>query len=61
MVPPIQMSLQYAVHFLDDDELVEITQKSIRINDLEIPLMSMKEIEHPGRLNLGPEVAILSS
>jgi GTP-binding protein len=31
LVPPIQMSLEYAVEFIDDDELVEITQKSIRL------------------------------
>ncbi|MFI4940780.1 MAG: translational GTPase TypA, partial [Burkholderiales bacterium] len=27
LVPPIQMSLEYAVEFIDDDELVEITPK----------------------------------
>jgi GTP-binding protein len=31
LVPPIQMSLEYAVEFIDDDELVEITPESIRI------------------------------
>jgi len=31
LVPPIQMSLEYAVEFIDDDELVEITPDSIRI------------------------------
>ena len=25
LVPPIQMSLEYAVEFIDDDELVELT------------------------------------
>jgi len=30
-VPPIQMSLEYAVEFIEDDELVEITPKSIRL------------------------------
>jgi GTP-binding protein len=30
-VPPIQMSLEYAVEFINDDELVEITPKSIRL------------------------------
>ena len=29
LVPPIQMSLEYAVEFIEDDELVEITPKSI--------------------------------
>ncbi|MBY6345288.1 translational GTPase TypA [Providencia rettgeri] len=31
LVPPIRMSLEYAVDFLDDDELVEVTPKSIRL------------------------------
>ena len=31
LVPPIAMSLEYAVEFIDDDELVEVTPKSIRL------------------------------
>ena len=31
LVPPIQMSLKYAVEFIEDDELVEVTPKSIRL------------------------------
>jgi len=31
LVPPILMSLEYAVEFIDDDELVEITPTSLRI------------------------------
>ena len=31
ITPPIQLTLEYAVEFIDDDELVEITPKSIRI------------------------------
>ncbi len=31
LVPPVMMSLEYAVEFIDDDELVEITPKSIRL------------------------------
>lgn len=31
LVPPIQLSLEYAVEFIADDELVEITPKSIRL------------------------------
>jgi GTP-binding protein len=30
-VPPIQMSLEYAVEFIDEDELVEVTPQSIRL------------------------------
>jgi GTP-binding protein len=31
ITPPIQLTLEYAVEFIADDELVEITPKSIRI------------------------------
>ena len=31
LTPPIQVSLEYALEFIDDDELVEVTPKSIRI------------------------------
>jgi GTP-binding protein len=31
LTPPIKMSLEYAVEFIDDDELVEITPQSIRL------------------------------
>ena len=31
LVPPIQLTLEYAVEFIADDELVEITPKTIRL------------------------------
>ena len=31
LVPPVQLTLESAVEFIDDDELVEITPKNIRI------------------------------
>jgi GTP-binding protein len=31
LTPPIQLTLEYAVEFIADDELVEITPESIRI------------------------------
>lgn len=31
LIPPIQLSLEYAVEFINEDELVEITPKSIRL------------------------------
>lgn len=31
LVPPIPLTLEYAVQFIDDDELVEVTPKSIRL------------------------------
>ncbi|MGI9025854.1 MAG: translational GTPase TypA, partial [Burkholderiaceae bacterium] len=31
LIPPVQMTLEYAVEFIADDELVEITPQSIRL------------------------------
>lgn len=31
LVPPIPLTLEYAVQFIADDELVEVTPKSIRL------------------------------
>ncbi|PJX22140.1 translational GTPase TypA [Advenella sp. S44] len=31
LVPPIKLNLEYAVEFIDEDELVEVTPKSIRL------------------------------
>lgn len=31
LVPTIKLTLEYAVEFIDDDELVEVTPKSIRL------------------------------
>jgi len=31
LTPPIELTLEYAVEFIGDDELVEITPKSIRL------------------------------
>ncbi|HEY1394274.1 MAG TPA: translational GTPase TypA, partial [Methylibium sp.] len=31
ITPPIELTLEYAVEFIEDDELVEITPKSIRL------------------------------
>ena len=31
LVPPVQLTLEYAVEFINDDELVEVTPKSIRL------------------------------
>jgi len=31
LVPPIRLTLEYAVEFIDEDELVEVTPKSIRL------------------------------
>ena len=31
LTPPVQLTLEYAVEFINDDELVEVTPKSIRL------------------------------
>ena len=31
LTPPVQMSLEQAIAYIDDDELVEVTPKSIRL------------------------------
>jgi GTP-binding protein len=31
LTPPVQVTLEYALEFIDDDELVEVTPESIRI------------------------------
>ena len=31
LVPPVRLTLEYAIDFIDDDELVEVTPKSIRL------------------------------
>jgi len=31
LVPPIKLNLEYAVEFIDEDELVEVTPKNIRL------------------------------
>src|SRR3546814_2832355 len=46
LVPPIQLSLEYAVEFIDDDELVEITPKSIRSEEHTSELQSLMRISY---------------
>ena len=46
LVPPIQMSLEQAIEFIQDDELVEITPKSIRLRK---KILDTKERERAAR------------
>ena len=46
LVPPIQMSLEKAIEFIQDDELVEVTPKSIRLRK---KILSSKEREIAAR------------
>ena len=46
LVPPIQMSLEQAIEFIQDDELVEVTPKSIRLRK---KILETKERERAAR------------
>ena len=46
LVPPIQMSLEKAIEFIQDDELVEVTPKSIRLRK---KILDTKERERMAR------------
>ena len=46
LVPPIQMSLEKAIEFIQDDELVEVTPKSIRLRK---KILDNKERERANR------------
>ena len=46
LVPPIQMSLEKAIEFIQDDELVEVTPKSIRLRK---KILDNKERERAAR------------
>jgi GTP-binding protein len=48
LVPPIQFSLEKAIEFIEDDELVEVTPKSIRLRK---KILSSKDREIAARAN----------
>lgn len=48
LVPPIQMSLEKAIEFIQDDELVEVTPKSIRLRK---KILNNKDRERAARQN----------
>ena len=49
LVPPMQMSLEKAIEFIQDDELVEVTPKSIRLRK---KILDSKERERAARANM---------
>ena len=49
LVPPIQMSLEKAIEFIQDDELVEVTPKSIRLRK---KILNNKDRERAARQNI---------
>ena len=46
LVPPIEMSLEKVIEFIQDDELVEVTPKSIRLRK---KILNTKERERAAR------------
>ena len=48
LVTPIQMSLEYAVEFISDDELVEVTPKSIRLRKRHLKEHERKKANREG-------------
>ena len=53
ITPPIQLTLEYAVEFIADDELVEITPKSIRIRKRHLKEHERKKASRGGARRLG--------
>ncbi|CAH2795725.1 MAG: GTP-binding protein TypA/BipA [uncultured Caballeronia sp.] len=51
LVPPIQMSLEYAVEFIDDDELVEVTPQSIRLRKRYLKEHERRSASRKGAVN----------
>ncbi len=49
LVPPIQMSLEKAIEFIQDDELVEVTPQNIRLRK---KILDTKERERTARRNM---------
>ena len=48
ITPPIEMTLEYGVEFIADDELVEITPKSIRVRKRHLTEHERKRAGRPG-------------
>ena len=48
ITPPIDLTLEYGVEFIEDDELVEITPKSIRVRKRHLSENERKRASRPG-------------
>ena len=48
ITPPIELSLEYAVEFIEDDELVEITPRSIRVRKRHLKEHERKRAQREG-------------
>ena len=49
LIPPRQMTLEFALEFIDDDELVEITPKHIRLRKLLLTEIGRKRVTRSAR------------
>ncbi|MNN58103.1 GTP-binding protein TypA/BipA [compost metagenome] len=50
LVPPIRFTLEQALEFIDDDELVEVTPKSIRLRKKYLNENDRKRFERSSKL-----------
>ena len=58
LTPPIQLTLEYAVEFIADDELVEVTPQSIRIRKRFLKEHERKRFQRSAEKDQGTEVAV---
>lgn len=49
LVPPIKMTLEQAIEFIDDDELVEVTPQSVRIRKRHLTENDRKRASRGGK------------
>ena len=50
LIPPRQMTLEFALEFIEDDELVEITPKHIRLRKLHLTEVDRKRVSRSAQL-----------
>ena len=44
LIPPREMTLEFALEFIDDDELVEVTPKNIRLRKIHLMEVERKRV-----------------
>jgi GTP-binding protein len=49
LIPPRQMTIEFALEFIADDELVEITSKNIRLRKIHLVEGTRRRIERGGK------------
>src|SRR5688572_6905535 len=61
LTPPIQLTLEYAVEFIADDELVEVTPQSIRIRKRFLKEHERKRFSRSAEKDQGSDAAVASA